>query len=111
MNKKDQEKRFLKWVNSRDDDWWEDQARIDIWDFRVMQDFFNEDFTQALSQSKKDVIEEIKKMKRKEFKLIPGGVQKCSKNHTWFCDCPAYNEAIDDILLSLKDKWVNKTKN
>ena len=42
-NKQEQEGRFLKWVEARDDDWWEDQARISIWDFRIMQEFFLED--------------------------------------------------------------------
>jgi len=51
LNSKEQEKRFLEWVNARDDDWWEDEARISIWDFRIMKEFFNEDFEQALSDA------------------------------------------------------------
>lgn len=65
MNKslEEQEKRFLKWVETRDDDWWEDQARISIWDFRIMQDFFKEEIDSSLAQYKREIREKIKKMK------------------------------------------------
>lgn len=43
VNRQKQEERFIEWVKARDDDWWEDQARISIWDFRVMQEFFLEE--------------------------------------------------------------------
>lgn len=43
VQRQEQEKRFLEWVKARDDDWWEDEARISIWDFRIMQEFFNGD--------------------------------------------------------------------
>lgn len=49
-NKSEQEKRFMDWVNERDDDWWEDGQRISVWDFRVMQEFFLDDLKQNLKE-------------------------------------------------------------
>lgn len=60
VNRQEQEKRFLKWVESRDDDWWEDEARISIWDFRVMQEFFNEDLLTTLTEFERETKERIK---------------------------------------------------
>lgn len=57
----EQEKRFLEWVKARDDDWWEDEARISIWDFRIMQEFFKEEITNALNQQREEIVGEIKK--------------------------------------------------
>ena len=39
-----QERRFIAWALARDDDWWEEgNGHISIWDFRIMQDFFDEE--------------------------------------------------------------------
>lgn len=51
------EERFIKWAEARDDDWWEDQARISIWDFRIMNDFFKEELD-SLAQEVEKMFEE-----------------------------------------------------
>jgi hypothetical protein len=56
---KEQEKRFIAWANSRDDDWWEDGQRFGIWDFRIMQEFFKEDYRLTLQQTREAVIAEV----------------------------------------------------
>lgn len=60
VNRQEQEKRFLEWVKARDDDWWEDEARISIWDFRVMQEFFNKDLLTTLTEFEREITERIK---------------------------------------------------
>lgn len=59
VNRQEQEKRFLEWVKARDDDWWEDEARISIWDFRVMQEFFNKDLLTTLTEFDREIKEEV----------------------------------------------------
>ena len=54
----DIEKRFIKWAEERDDDWWEnEQERISIWDFRIMFDFFKEEFSQQRTQERKRILD------------------------------------------------------
>lgn len=62
VNRQEQEKRFLEWVKARDDDWWEDEARISIWDFRVMQEFFNEDLFNTLTEFEREIREDMFKI-------------------------------------------------
>ena len=53
------EERFIKWAEARDDDWWEDQARIDIWDFRIMLDFFKDELAEAEKKGREEAVNEV----------------------------------------------------
>ena len=55
----DTEKQFIEWVKKRDDDWW-DEARLDIWDFRIMREFF-------ATEQKKDRHALIQRIREEEF--------------------------------------------
>ena len=58
MNRKEQQKRFIIWVNARDDDWWNSgNGAISIFDFNIMQEFFQEDFLNALDKVKENTVE------------------------------------------------------
>lgn len=49
---KNWEKRFMDWVSQRDDDWWEDQQRISIWDIRVVKEFFDIEKVHAVAEER-----------------------------------------------------------
>lgn len=69
----EQEKRFLEWVKARDDDWWDEEydgdksSRLSIWDFRVMQEFFKEEITNALNQQREQIVGEIRELMIDDF--------------------------------------------
>lgn len=60
---KNWEKRFMDWVSQRDDDWWEDQQRISIWDIRVVKEFFDIEKVHAVAEERERIIELAKNKK------------------------------------------------
>ena len=65
---------FIKWAESRDDDWWEDgEGHISIWDVRVMFDFIKEELNAFYHQGVEDGKAEIMKLFSEEReKLLKG---------------------------------------
>lgn len=93
-----QERRFIAWVEARDDDWWEDQERISIWDFRIMQDFFKEDF--------KSLLQEIREKVNMERRIMAIPIPDSDA-------VIGYNSALNDVMKALKsieEKWGIDTK-
>lgn len=93
---------FLKWAESRDDDWWEDQARISIWDARIFYDFFSEYFASQRTQDREEIIKDIEKIKDEEdytiIHTVPFGPEIQS-----ICS-QVWRQSIEHIIYILNSK-------
>lgn len=70
---KEQEERFIAWTLARDDDWWEEgHGHFSIWDFRIIQEFFKEEITNALNQERE--LKEEFKQKLNVYDISSGGI-------------------------------------
>lgn len=75
ISAKDIERKFVKWAEARDDDWWGENGHVGIWDVRIIIEFFVREVLPSIrSQSEADgARKERERLDRKVFVVFYRG--------------------------------------